>query len=60
MEGDVNEDVKNLFDVASIGVVFSTFVGWLPSIASALTVIWLAIRIWESKTMRWWLKRWRK
>ena len=54
------ETAKHAVDAASVGVVASTFIGRLPSIATALTVIWMLIRIWETKTVRWWLRKWRK
>ena len=54
------EPAKNIVDAASIGVVAGTWLGWLPTIATALTVIWMLLRIWETKTVRWWLRKWRK
>jgi peptidoglycan biosynthesis protein MviN/MurJ (putative lipid II flippase) len=48
----LSEPVKHAFDGLSIGVTLGALAQWLPSIASLLTVIWLAIRIWESDTVR--------
>lgn len=40
------------WDTVSIGTLFGTLVGWLPHIASLLTVIWISIRIWETPTVQ--------
>lgn len=39
-------------DTVSIGIVIGTLADYLPTIAAALSVIWFAIRIWESETIR--------
>lgn len=49
---DGGEAVKNVLDAASVGVVIATILQWLPAIAALLTVIWTAIRIWESATVQ--------
>lgn len=46
------ETVKHAVDMMSIGVVVASVANILPSIASALTIIWMAIRIWESETCK--------
>jgi hypothetical protein len=38
-------------------VVLATLTKALPAIAALFTIIWLAIRIWESDTVRGWTKR---
>ncbi len=48
------ETAKNIVDAASIGVVASTVLAWLPAIATSLSIVWFLIRIWESKTARYW------
>jgi hypothetical protein len=55
--------VKHLFDFYSIVTLFATIAGWLPHIASALTVLWMAIRISETRRAEQfiaWLKSRRK
>ena len=51
---------KHIVDAASIGIATATVIKLLPAIAAALSIIWFLIRIWETKTVRWWLRRWRK
>jgi hypothetical protein len=41
--------VKHLIDFYSIAALVATIAGWLPHIASLLTVIWMAIRISETR-----------
>lgn len=50
--GDVG---KHLVDVLSIGTILGALAGWLPAIAAGLSIIWTAIRIYETKTVRGWL-----
>lgn len=49
------EGVKHAMDFASVATVIGTLASWLPSAAALLTVIWTAIRILETKTVRGWL-----
>lgn len=44
-------------DALSVGVLIGTIFQWLPAVASLLTVIWTAIRIYETKTVQRWLGR---
>lgn len=55
----MTEDIKFTIDAASVGVVASTVMGWLPSIAAGLSIVWLCIRIWESATVQGWVKVWK-
>ncbi len=44
----MNDDViKTVGDVAAGSVAIATLVQWLPTLAAGLSVIWLAIRIYE-------------
>ena len=38
------------FDLVSVGVTLAAIAGWLPSIATVVTIVWLGIRIWETDT----------
>jgi hypothetical protein len=40
---------KSTIDAAAAANAFATLVGWLPSIASLLSIIWLCIQMWT-----WW------
>jgi hypothetical protein len=44
--------VKPCLDAAACGTVGASYVIALPSVATALTVIWMAIRIYETKTVQ--------
>lgn len=44
--------VRVLGDVSSIGVVSATLVGFLPAVAATFTIIWTAIRIYETETVQ--------
>lgn len=46
------EHTKHVVDALSIGTAVSTVMGWLPAIAAIFTIIWTAIRIWETKTVQ--------
>jgi hypothetical protein len=53
MNLDQSGDAARHFgDAVSIGVVVATIAEWLPAVAALLTVVWTAIRIWESDTVR--------
>ncbi|EPR09862.1 hypothetical protein M527_06970 [Sphingobium indicum IP26] len=45
-------DLKHAADGLSIGVLVGTFANLLPSIAAGMTIIWTAIRIWETETCK--------
>ena len=47
-----SETAKHNVDLASVGVIVATVVAWLPNIASLLSVIWFAIRIYETRTVQ--------
>ena len=44
-------------DAGAVTVAIAALFGWLPNIAAMLTVIWMVIRIWETETVRNWVKR---
>ena len=46
------EVVKNWFDVGALVVLLGWFVEALPAIATGLTCIWWAIRIYETPTIQ--------
>ena len=47
-----SEDIKHAVDGLSVGTVLATLAGWLPAIAALFTIIWTAIRIWETDTLK--------
>ena len=54
------EQIKVTGDILSVGAVVSTLMGWLPAVAALFTIVWTAIRIWETKTVQSLLKRFRE
>lgn len=49
---DIEEETKQVIDVAAASTGLLSLVAWLPPIASLLTIIWLGIRIYESDTVQ--------
>lgn len=54
------DTVKHIIDTASIGVVLGTLAAALPQIAALFSIVWTAIRISETQTVRNLLRRFRK
>lgn len=46
------EAAKYIVDVLSIGVVVGTVIKILPAVAAFMSIIWTAIRIYETRTVR--------
>ena len=47
-----DEQVKTVGDAISILTVVGTLAELLPAIAAILTIVWTAIRIWETDTVQ--------
>jgi hypothetical protein len=50
-----HDTFKYAIDAASLFTVVGTMVSMLPAVAALFTIIWTAIRIYETKTVRRWL-----
>jgi hypothetical protein len=48
---------KQVLDGLSIFTVIATLVEMLPAISAALSIVWVSIRIWETKTVQKLVKR---
>ncbi len=48
---------KNILDLTAVFVGAGALIKILPAVASVFTIVWLAIRIWETDTVRKWTKR---
>ena len=48
----MNEEAKTVVDAVAVSGTVATMAGWLPPLASALTIAWLSIRIYESDTVQ--------
>ena len=46
------EETKQILDVAAASTALMTMAAWLPPTASLLTIIWMALRIYESDTVQ--------
>lgn len=46
------DSAKHLIDIASISTTLAALAGWLPAIAAILSIVWSAIRIYETKTVQ--------
>lgn len=51
-QDEVISSVKHGVDLLSLSVTVATLASWLPNMAALLTVIWTAIRILETATVR--------
>ena len=47
-----HETTKHVIDALSIMTVVGTLVEMLPSVAAIFTIVWTAIRIWETDTVQ--------
>jgi hypothetical protein len=52
---NMDEATKHLIDFASIATVLGTLADMLPAIAAIFTIVWTAIRIYETKTVQGWI-----
>ncbi len=55
----VPDQMKQVADVAAVGTMGATLIGWLPAAAAGLTIIWTLIRIYETKTVQRFVARWK-
>lgn len=52
---DHHETTKHAIDALSFVTVLGTIVNILPAVAAIFTIIWTAIRIYETETVQGWL-----
>ena len=52
-----NETAKHVIDALSVVTVVGTLIEMLPSIAALFTIVWTAIRIYETDTVQYMLGR---
>jgi hypothetical protein len=50
-----HETTKYVIDALSLATVLGTIMNFLPAIAAVFTIIWTAIRIYETNTVQRWL-----
>lgn len=51
----IPDGLKHVIDALSITTMLGALTSMLPHVAALLTIIWTAIRIYETKTVRSWL-----
>jgi hypothetical protein len=52
MKDHLSENTKHIIDFASVATVLGALVELLPAIAAIFTIVWTAIRIYETDTMQ--------
>ena len=57
MAQHTEEGMKHVVDGLSIMTVIGTLADVLPAIAALFTIIWTGFRIYETETVKGWLKR---
>ena len=57
MNEHINESAKQAADAISIITVVGTLMEVLPAVAALFTIVWTAIRIYETKTVQGWINR---
>ena len=57
---DQHEATKHAVDALSVITVVGTLMETLPAIAALFTIIWTAIRIWETKTVQTFMKKFKE
>ena len=57
MKDHLSEGTKHVLDGLSLITVIGALVDILPAIAAAFTIVWTAIRIYETDTVQEWVKR---
>jgi hypothetical protein len=55
MKEHLTESTKHVLDGLSVITVLGTLADMLPAIAAIFTIVWTAIRIYETKTVQGWL-----
>jgi hypothetical protein len=55
MKDHLSEGSKHILDGLSLITVLGTLADMLPAIAAVFTIVWTAIRIYETKTVQGWL-----
>jgi hypothetical protein len=52
MKDHLSENTKHIIDFASVATVLGALVEVLPAIAAIFTIVWTAIRIYETDTVQ--------
>jgi hypothetical protein len=52
MTTHISDATKHAVDAVSVVTVLGTLVDFLPAVAAVFTIVWTAIRIWETETVQ--------
>jgi hypothetical protein len=52
MKDHLSENTKHIIDFASVATVLGALVELLPAVAAIFTIVWTAIRIYETDTIQ--------
>jgi hypothetical protein len=52
MKEHLSENTKHIIDFASVATVLGALVDVLPAVAAIFTIVWTAIRIYETDTVQ--------
>jgi glycerol-3-phosphate acyltransferase PlsY len=53
----MTDELKSGVDVAAVAGGLGSWLAILPDIAAVLTIVWLALRIWDSDSVKRWTGR---
>lgn len=53
----MTEQIKTVVDAGAVGTLAATLFSWLPSVTALVTLVWICIRIYETKTVQRWVGR---
>jgi len=56
----MDEPTKNMIDVSAGGVTIGAVMQWIPEVTAVASLIWVVIRIYETKTIQRCIKRGKK
>lgn len=56
----MTEEIKQVTDVSAAAIGAMTFFDWISPVAGIFTIVWLALRIWETQTVQRWIQKCRK
>jgi hypothetical protein len=53
----MSETTKHVVDGLSVATALASLAAWLPPLAALASLVWTAIRIYETRTVQKWLGR---
>lgn len=53
----MTDEIKSSLDVAAVAGGIGSWFALIPDFAAILSIIWLALRIWETETVKRWTGR---